>query len=62
MFLDIINFLVASLRNQDNKVEFIRVDEDGSLSISSEFVKIFQNMNIIFQTIDEYSSSLNGKY
>ena len=33
--LDILKFLVTTLRNQDKKVAFIRVDEDGALSRSS---------------------------
>ena len=33
--LDILKFLVATLRNQDNKFAFIRVDEYRALEISS---------------------------
>ena len=33
--LDILKFLVTTLINQDKKVAFIRVDEDGALSRSS---------------------------
>ena len=57
--LDILKFLVTTLRNKDKKFEFIRVDEDEALSRYSEFMKICHNMNIIFQTTD--ASSLNGK-
>ena len=59
--LDILKFLVTTLRNQDNKVAFIRVDEDGALSRSSEFMRRFHNMNIIVQTTGGYAYSLNGK-
>ena len=59
--LDILKFLVTTLRNQDNKVAFIRVDEDGALSISLEFMRICHNMNIIVQTTGGDASSLNGK-
>ena len=59
--LDIIIFLVTTLSNQDKKVAFIRVDEDGALEISSEFMKKCYNMNIIFQTTGEDASSTNGK-
>ena len=37
--LDILKFIVTTLRNQDKKVAFVRVDEDGALSRSSEFMK-----------------------
>ena len=59
--LDTLKFLVTKLRNQDKKVSFIRVDEDGELARSSEFMKKFHNMNIIVQTICGYSSSINDK-
>ena len=42
--------LVITLRNQDNKVAFIRVDEDGALARSSEFMKTFHKINNIVQT------------
>ena len=47
--------------NQDKKVAFIRVDEDGTLSRSSEFMRRCHNMNIIVQATAGYDSSLNGK-
>ena len=59
--LDILNFLVTTLRNQDKKVEFIWFDEDGALARSSKFMKTCHNMNIIVQTIGIYASSLNSK-
>ena len=59
--LDILKFLVTTLRNKDKKVAFIRVDEDGALSRSSEFMKTCHNMNIIVQTTGGDASSLNGK-
>ena len=49
------------MSNHDNKVAFIRVDEDGAPARSYEFMKTFYNMNIIVQTTGGYSSSLNGK-
>ena len=45
--LDILKFLVTTLRNQDKKFALIRVDEYGSLERSSEFMKTCHNMNII---------------
>ena len=59
--LDILKFLVTTLRNQDNKFAFIRVNEDGALARSSEFMKTFHIMNIIVQNTGVYTSSLNGK-
>ena len=59
--LDILKFLVTELNNQDKKVAFIRVDEDGALSISYEFMKKCHNMNITLQTAGVYASIFNGK-
>ena len=59
--LEILKFLGATLRNQDNKVTFIRADVDVSLARSSEFMKTCHNMNIIVQTIDGDAFSINGK-
>ena len=59
--LDILKFLVTTLRNQDKKVAFIRVDEDGALARSSEYMRTCHNMNIIVQTTGGDDSSLNGK-
>ena len=59
--LDILKFLVTKLRNQDNKVAFVRLDEDGELVRSSSFMKTCHNINIIVQTTSGDASSLNGK-
>ena len=59
--LDVLKFLVTTLRNQDKKVAFIRVDEDGALARSSEFMRTCHNMNIIVQNTGGDASSLNGK-
>ena len=53
--------VLTTLRNQDKKVAFIRVDEDGALARSSEFMKTCHNMNTIVQTTGGDDSSLNGK-
>ena len=58
--LDILKFLVTKLRHQDKKVAFIRVDEGGELSRSSESMKKCHNMNIIVQTIGVDASNING--
>ena len=59
--LDILKFIVATLRNQDKKVAFVIDDEDGALARSSEFMKTCHNMNIIVQTTGGDASSINGK-
>ena len=59
--IEILKCFVDTLRNQENKVEFIRVDEDGELEISSEFMKTYHNMNTIVKTTGEVASSNNGK-
>ena len=59
--IDILKLIVTTLSNQDNKVAFIQVDEYGSLSRYSEFMKICQNITIIVQTTNGDVSSLNGK-
>ena len=59
--LDIIKFLVTILRNQGNKVSFIRVDEDVALASYSEFLNTCHVMNSIVQTTGGYASSINGK-
>ena len=59
--LDILKSPVPKLRHQYKKVVFIRVDEDVALARSSEFMKTYHNMNIIFQTTGGYSSYLNCK-
>ena len=59
--LDILKFIVTELRNQDKKYSSVRVDEDGALEISSEFMKTCHNMNKIVQTKGGDKSLLNGK-
>ena len=59
--LDILKLLVATLRNQYNKVALVQVDEDVALEISSTFMSTCHNMNIMVQTTGEYEYSLNGK-
>ena len=59
--LDILNCIFTALRNQDKKSAFIRVDEYGEISRSSEFMKTCHNMNIIVQTTGGYASSINVK-
>ena len=59
--LDILKFLVTTLRNQDKTFAFVWVDEYGALARSSEFMKTCHNMNIIVKNTGGYESSINGK-
>ena len=59
--LDILTFLVATLRNQDKKVTFIRVDEDGELARSAEFMSTCHNINIIVHNTGGDAYPINGK-
>ena len=59
--LYILKILVATLRNQNKQISFVRVDEDGLPSRSYEFMKKYRNMNIIAQTTGGDASLLNGK-
>ena len=59
--LDIIKFLVTTLRNQDNKVSFVQFDEYGELSRSSEYISTCHNIIILFQTTGGDASYINGK-
>ena len=59
--LYILRLLVTTLSNQDKKVSFVRVDEDGSLERYYGFMKTCHNMNIIDKTTCGYAYSLNGK-
>ena len=59
--LEILKFLVTILRNQDNRVTFIRVDEYGDLAGSSEFMNTCHNVNIIVHTTGVDASYLNFK-
>ena len=47
--LDILKSVVTTLSNKDNKVSLIRVDTDGALAGSSEFMGTCHNMNIVIQ-------------
>ena len=58
---DTLKVVVTTLRNQDKKFAFIKVDEYGALEIFYEFMKTCHIMNIIVQTKGGYAYSLNGK-
>ena len=60
--LDILKCIFTTLRNQDKKLVFIRVDKYEDQARSSEFMKTCYNMNIIVQNTGGDASSLNGKF
>ena len=59
--LNILIFIVTTLRNQDKKVAFIQFDEYEALTRSSEFMTTCHNINITVQTTGGDASSLNGE-
>ena len=59
--LDILKFLVTTLRNQDKQVALISVDQYGALSRDIESMRTCHNMNTILQTTGGDASSLNDK-
>ena len=59
--LNTLKFFITILRNQDKKVSFIQVDEDGALARSSEFTRTCHNMTIVVQTKGVDAPSINGK-
>ena len=59
--LDILKFIITTLKNQDKKVALIRVEKYGAMERSSEFVKTRHNINTIIKNTDGDASSLNGK-
>ena len=59
--IDILKFLVAKKTNQDIKVAFILVGENGALEKSSESMETCRNMNVTLQNTGGDVSSLNGK-
>ena len=59
--LDILKFLVTTLRNHYKKVVFIWVDEDVALARYSDYVNTCHNINIIVQNTGGCLSSLIGK-
>ena len=59
--LEILKYIVTTLSNQDKKDAFTQVDEYGEISIFSEFMKAYHDMNIIVKSTGGDQSSLNGK-
>ena len=53
--IDILKFLVTTLRNQEKKVAVIRVDEDGALARSSEYM-MFMLWHVLINSGDMASA------
>ena len=52
--------IVTTQSNQYKKVSFVRVDEDGALARSYEFMKTCHNTNIVVQNTGGDTFSING--
>ena len=48
--IEILKRIITTFFNQDKKVSFIGVDEDGALARTSKFMSTCHNMKIIVQT------------
>ena len=59
--LTVSNIFSVHWGSRIRKLHFLRVYKYRALKISSKFMRTCHNMNIIFQTIGGYASSLNGK-
>ena len=60
--MNTLKYIFTTLRNQYNKVAFIRVDENIALTTSLEFTRNCNYMDISFQKkTSGDDSSLNGK-
>ena len=58
--VDIMRWLQAVLTKQDRPITFLRVDEDGALARSTEFLFTCYELGIVVQTTGGYSSWSNG--
>ena len=60
--IGILKWLVLNLRRQGLEVIELRVDEDGSLANSTEFMAMCRDeLNLTVQTTGGYASTINGK-
>ena len=58
----ILKWLVLNLRRQGIEIIELRVDEDGSLANSTEFMTMCRDdLNLTVQTTGGYASTINGK-
>ena len=58
--LEIMKWLINTLRSMGHNVTFIRVDEDGSLANSTEFCRLLMTMNCLLETTGGGNSTNNG--
>ena len=59
--LETVCYLIKTLRKMGFEVNFIRVDEDGSLAKSAEFCRLIVQLNCVLQTTSGGNSENNGK-
>jgi hypothetical protein len=53
-------YVIETLRNQGFQVNFIRVDEDRALALSSEFCQLLMDLNCVLETTSGGNSTNNG--
>jgi len=59
--VDVIKWIITTLRGQGKKVQFVRFDEGGELARSKDVNKMLvEDFQIIMQTTGGYASHLNG--
>jgi hypothetical protein len=58
--LDVIRFTINTLRSQGFQVNFIRVDEDRALALSSEFCELILELGCVLETTSGGNSTNNG--
>ena len=58
--LEIVRWVISTIRTMGYTVLFIRVDEDSSLANSSEFCTLVQDMNCLLETTGGGNSTNNG--
>jgi hypothetical protein len=59
--LEIVRWLISTIRNMGFQVVFIRVDEDRALARSAEFCSLIVDLNCVLETTGGYNSENNGK-
>jgi hypothetical protein len=58
--LDVLRFTINTLRSQGFQINFIRVDEDRSLALSSEFCELILELRCVLETTSGGNSTNNG--
>ena len=57
--LDILQFIIITLRQQNKSINYVQCDKGGELSCSSEVNKLLIENNIMVQSTGGYASNLN---